>query len=301
MASLAALAKSYRKRKDEVSKLRRQGESRLKETMSTKRRSSSGLASIERKREDLTRKRDHALQLLNQHLSQRESIERLRVAAEERLRHEQDTKDQVKQQSEYGAPEDKASSVERLKYIDQKIDELHSEIKEREATQARLVKIIEASEKDKARLDRQLRILAHAKPGLVDKLRSSTKQEVVLRPRVQSLVKRETLAKKALDTLQTKLAQLAAQRRKLAKRKARTKAIARRKARAKVRKVKRKAKSRARKTVRRTIRRKAKTRTRKAKRRVAKRKARSRTRRTSRRKAPRRKAKRRSTRSGRRR
>src|SRR5215467_1543294 len=150
MGSLVTLTKSYKKRKDEIAKLRRASENMLKEALSAKRRSSSRLSAIERKREDLTRKKDRVLQLLNQYLSQRESIERLRTFAEERLKNEQDSRDQASQQSEYGSQNDAGSSVENLKYFDQKISELGAEIKERETTQSRLVKTIETCERDKA-------------------------------------------------------------------------------------------------------------------------------------------------------
>ena len=101
MASLSALVKSHRSKKDAVTKLRRRSERKLKEVLSQKRRSSSGLKSLERKKENIMRQREHAAQLLNQYLAQKESIERLKIAAEERLRHEQDTRDEAKQQNEY--------------------------------------------------------------------------------------------------------------------------------------------------------------------------------------------------------
>ncbi len=213
MASLETLVKSYGVKKMAVSKLRKQVENKLKEAVSTKRRSSSGLVALEKKKEDLTRARDHASQLLNQHLSQKASIERLKIAAEERLRHEQDAKDQVTQQSEYGS-EDKNSVVERLKYIDEKIAELHSELKERESGHTRLDKAIESGEKEKAKIEGLLKKQGHTKPALIEQLKSSTKAESVLRPKFESLLKLEAQASNALVTVQKKLAEIAAQRRK---------------------------------------------------------------------------------------
>ncbi len=273
MTSLAAIAKSYKTKKAEVTKLRRKGQNKLKEVLSQKRRSSSGLASLERKKEATARQRDHVIQLLTQSLAQRESLSRLKAAAEERLRQEQDAKDQSKQQSEYGGPEEKAASVERLKLIDDKISELRAQIRERESAEARLVSTIENYEKEKAQLDKKLRKQIHEKPSLVEQLRTSTKAEATLRPRVQSLVKREAQAGKTLVVMQRKLAlvqkklaQLAAKRRK-AKRKAKRKV---RKAKQKI--AKRRIKTRIRKAAKRkrAIKRKAKTRTRKLRKRVRK-------------------------------
>ena len=273
MTSLVAIAKSYKTKKAEVTKLRRKGQNKLKEVLSQKRRSSSGLASLERKKEATARQRDHVIQLLTQSLAQRESLARLKAAAEERLRQEQDAKDQTKQQSEYGGPEEKAASVERLKLIDDKISELRAQIRERELAEARLVSTIENYEKEKAQLDKKLRKQIHEKPSLVEQLRTSTKAEATLRPRVQSLVKREAQAGKTLVVMQRKLAlvqkriaQLAAKRRK-AKRKAKRKV---RKAKRKI--AKRRIKTRIRKAAKRkrAIKRKAKTRTRKLRKRVRK-------------------------------
>jgi len=214
MASLEALLKSYGIKKAEVSKLRKQVENNLKIALSKKRRSSSGLVALVKKKEDLTRTKNHIIQVLNQHLSQKASIERLKNVAEERLKHEQDAKDASKQQSEYGAPEEKTNAVQRLKYIDEKIAELHAELKERESNQIRLEKEIESSEKEKAKIEEQLKKQIHAEPKLVEQLKVSTKEEAALRPRFESLQKIETQIGKTLAAVQMKLAVIAAQRRK---------------------------------------------------------------------------------------
>ncbi|MDE1726349.1 MAG: hypothetical protein KGH89_03695 [Thaumarchaeota archaeon] len=268
MASLEALAKSYRVKRAEVVKLRRKSENNLKEALSKKRSSSSGLASLSKKKESLGRQIEHVAQSLNQYLAQKESIARLKIAAEERLRHEQDSQDNVRQESEYGGTEEKVSSQERLKFIGEKINELHAEIKEREAAEHRLVKQIGDLQKEKAKLELQLRKQTHTKPGLVEQLKSSEKAESVLRPRVQSLIKRETQAAKILKSMEKKLKEAIAKRRKAA-RKAKRKA---KKVRVKKRKViKRKAKTRTKKALKKKARR-AKTRTKTSKRKATRKK-----------------------------
>ena len=214
MASLEALSKSYGMKKAEVSKLRKQAENKLKQAISKKRRSSSGLVALDKKKEDLTRAKDHIVQVLNQHLSQKASIERLKIAAEERLKHEENAKDEAKQQSEYGAPEEKTNAVQRLKYVDEKIAELHAELKERESNQIRLEKEIESTEKEKTKIEEQLKKQIHGKPALVEQLKVGTKEEAALRPRFESLQKVETQVSKALSIVQKKLAAIAAQKRK---------------------------------------------------------------------------------------
>jgi hypothetical protein len=214
MASLEATSKSYALKKTEVSKLRKQAENKLKEAISKKRRSSSALDVLDKKKEELTRAKYIIMQVLNQHLSQKESIERLMIAVEERLRQEQDAKDQVKQQSEYGAPEEKTAAIQRLKYIDEKISELHAELKERESNLVPLEKEIASSEKERAKIEEQLKKQIHAKHGLVELLKIGIKEEADLRPKFESLLKLEAQASNALAIVQKKLAELAAQRRK---------------------------------------------------------------------------------------
>ncbi|MDE1826666.1 MAG: hypothetical protein KGH83_03650 [Thaumarchaeota archaeon] len=263
MASLEILTKSYKAKKIEVAKLRRKSENNLKAVLSTKRRSSSGLASLARRNESLGRQIEHVAQLLNQHLAQKESISRLKIAAEERLRQEQDAQDNAKQQSEYGGPEEKAAAQERLKFIDEKIIELHAQLKEREAIETRLAKQIESLHKEKAKLDSQLRKQIHTRPGLLEQLKSSQKAELVLRPRVQSLIKREAQTTKALQSMEKRLEEVMAQRRK-ATRRAKKKS---RKSRVKKRRVAKTKKSAGKKTKR------TKTRTRKAKTKMSRKKA----------------------------
>ncbi len=100
MVSLSDLAQSYKNKKIEASKHRRQVENKLKSALSLKRRSSSGLASLKRRKEDIGRKKEEIGQLLNQQLAQQDSVQRIKISAEEGLRQEQEPRDQVQQQSE---------------------------------------------------------------------------------------------------------------------------------------------------------------------------------------------------------
>ena len=214
MASLEALAKSYKAKKAEVSKLRKKSENSLRETLSLKRRSASGLNSLERKKDALARRISSVIQLLNQYRSQKESISRLKVESDERLKRELDEQDSVKQQIDYGSPEEKASMQERLRFVDERISELRAGLREREAAEVRLERQISDLEKEKARLDSQVKKQVHIKPGLMEQLRSSQKAESMLRPKVTSLIKREEHAARALQSVAKKLAESLVQRRK---------------------------------------------------------------------------------------
>ncbi|MGI0027816.1 MAG: ATPase V [Nitrosopumilaceae archaeon] len=290
MTSLSDLVKSYKNKKIEATKRRRQAENKLKLVISLKRRSSSGLASLERRKENTTSKKGDIAQILNQYLAQRDSIQRLKISAEERLRQEQEARDQSQQQSEYAEPEERARALERLKIADDKIAELESEIKQRNHGEERLVKIIADLEKQKTKNEGELRNQSHSKPSLLVQLKSSTKEEERLRPHVQSLIKREEKAKSDLSKIiqRLELAKAAkrkadAKRRAEAKRRAAAKRKAQRKAAAKRRKVTKRSKTRTKKAAKRKMP-KRKT----PKRKTAKRK-------TPKRKAPKRKTKRKSS------
>src|SRR5256885_4556196 len=201
MTSLSDLVKSYKNKKIEATKRRRQAENKLKSVISIKRRSSSGLASLERRKENTTSKKGDIAQILNQYLAQRDSIQRLKISAEERLRQEEEARDQSQQQSEYAEPGEMANAAERLKIANDKIAELESEIKQRNHGEERLVKIIADLEKQKTKNDLELRNQSHSKPSLLEQLKSSTKEEQRLRPYIQSLIKREDKANSDLSKI----------------------------------------------------------------------------------------------------
>ena len=88
MASLSNLLKSYKSKKMEAMKSRRQTENKLHLALSSKRKSSSGLSSLEKKKDTALTKKEEISQILNQYTSQRDSVQRLKAAAEDRLKHE---------------------------------------------------------------------------------------------------------------------------------------------------------------------------------------------------------------------
>ena len=73
------------------------------------------------------------------------------------------------------SPENKGHISERIKSIDQKIAELRSEIKQRNATEERLAKQIYDVTKSKSKLDLQIRKQVQTKPMLLEQFKSSTK------------------------------------------------------------------------------------------------------------------------------
>ena len=281
MGSLSNLVKSYKNKAMEATKSRRQSENKLHSTLSLKRKSSSGLSSLERKKDAALTKKEEISQLLTQYTAQRDSVQRLKAAAKDRLKHEEEEKERIAQEMEFsGSPDDKARISERSKSVDQKITELRSEIKQRNAAEERLAKQIEDITKSKSKLDLQIRQQAHAKPVLLEQLKSSTRAEEMLRSQVKSKLKQEEQAKRNLAKITERLAILQARKRK-AKRKAKkktkrkSKATRKTKLKKKSRTMKR-SKTRTRKATKRKSKVKHKAKTRKAKRKVKSKKSKSR-------------------------
>jgi len=264
MQSLKNLISSYKNKKLEAMRQRRQSQRKLESAISLKRRSSSGLSSLEKRKEAAIRKRNEISRLLSQFLAQQDSIKRLNIAAEDRLKQEQEAKDRVQQEIEFAnSPEEKTRTLERLKIIDEKIGELNSAIKQRNVTEQRLSKLIADNTKSKSKIETQIRQLAGSKPSLLDQLKSSEKAEERLRSEIKSRQGKEIQAGRILSIAQQRLELLRAKRRKQRHK-------AKKKPKRKIIKSKRKAKQRrkrpARKTRTRTRKvRKTRTRTRKRK------------------------------------
>lgn len=215
MVSLSNLVKSYKNKKIEASKSRRQSENKLHSTLSLKRKSSSGLSSLEKKKDAAFSKKEEISLLLNQYTAQRDSIQRLKTAAESRLKLAEEEKERIAQEMEFSSsPDEKEHISEKTKSIDQKIADLHSEIKQRNAIEERLAKQIEDLTKSKSKIDLQMRTQAQTKPLLLEQFKSSTRAEVMLRSQVKSKMKREEQAKRNLIKLNEKIAILQAKKRR---------------------------------------------------------------------------------------
>ena len=83
-------------RKREATRLRQKAENQLKEIRSIERKSSSGLASIDKKIELGQEDSSDVADILTQKTSQLESIDRLIAAAEDRLSREKETIEEVR-------------------------------------------------------------------------------------------------------------------------------------------------------------------------------------------------------------
>ena len=123
LATLTRLAEKLVEKKQEVSKLRRQSQRELEKAESLGRKSSSGLAVIEKRIGSAREQLSGVSEDLTRGLAQQESIQRLLTAAEERLGREKQAKEQTDQEIEFAeSPMEKENAEARLKSIMNRIE-----------------------------------------------------------------------------------------------------------------------------------------------------------------------------------
>lgn len=209
MASLAKLVDKLKQQKLEAAKIRRKNERLLKEAKSLNRRSSSGLHTIEKKIEDTREKMGEINVEFNQILARKESLERLIKTAEDRLRAETVAKEQAQIDLENAdSDEARQSATDRLAQITEKIQELKSEIKQRQLAAQKIVGEIEEYKKSKSRTSEKIHKQVHVKPTLLTLIKTSRQSTEKLQRKVEIAVKREAAIAKRLEKATKKLQEL---------------------------------------------------------------------------------------------
>lgn len=229
MASLTKLAEKLKQQKVEASKARRRSEKELQEAKSLARRSSSGLHSVQKKLEDKREKLGEIKAEFTHILARKDSLERLIKIANERLGREMDAKEQAQIDVENADSDDaKQAAAERLAQIIEKIQELKSEIKQRESAEHKLTSVIEEEKKEKTKTTQQIQKQVHTKPTLLNLIKKGTSASEKLKRRVSIAEKKEAKIKKNLQQVNEKLRELARKRREMAKKAALKRAAKRR-------------------------------------------------------------------------
>ncbi|MEM3006971.1 MAG: hypothetical protein QXW37_05455 [Candidatus Nitrosotenuis sp.] len=209
MASLAKLVDKLKQQKLEAAKIRRKNERMLKEAKSLNRRSSSGLHTIEKKIEDSREKMGEINVEFNQILARKESLERLIKAAEDRLRVEIEAREQAQIDLENAdSDESRKSATDRLAQITEKIQELKSEIKQRQLAAQKIVGEIEEYKKSKSKTSEKIHKQVHVKPTLLTLIKKSRQSTEKFKRKVEVATKREALIAKRLEKATKKLQEL---------------------------------------------------------------------------------------------
>jgi hypothetical protein len=221
LASIEKVVAKLKQQKLEASKLRRQSERKLKEAKSLARRSSSGLHSVQRRLEDTREKLGEINAEFTQFLARKESLERLIKAAHDRLTQEMEAKEQVQIDLENADTQDeKQTASERLAQITEKIQELKSELKQRESASQKLIPAIEGQKKTRSKTSQQIHKQVQTKPTLVTLIKKGTTDSERLARRVEIATKKEASIGKILQEASKKLEELLAKKRREAAKKA---------------------------------------------------------------------------------
>jgi len=221
VGTLVRLAEKLEEKKSEVGKLKRKTERELKKSKFLQRVSVSGLASIERKidwgRENLS----DVSGILTQKLAQQESVQRLLLAAEERLNREKEAKQQTEEEIEFAdSTDEKESAQARLHSILNRINEISFEIKQRRKMTKKVIDAIEEFKKSKSKISNKIHKEIQEKPELQKLIKKSKKSSVRLAKQFVSKTKQEETAKKYLKKVKLKLEEFKAKRRKFAAKRA---------------------------------------------------------------------------------
>jgi len=167
LTSLEKQVVQLRQKKNETTNLRKKAEKQLKDTRIIERRSSSGLISVDRKIESEREDVSDVSSVLIRKISQLESIERLVIAAEERLSREKELIEQTEQEIEFSEnPEEKQNAEARLRSLNDRIQELIFEIKSRQKTGKKISDDIDKFSDIKSHITSKIQKQFKSKPSL---------------------------------------------------------------------------------------------------------------------------------------
>jgi len=174
-----------------VSKIRKKTSRSLKTAKSLRQKSTSAVNSIQRRVLKIRSELDEMSNTLQHSLAQKKSIQRLKINAEQRLKQEKERKNQVELEISSAMDEAKDQLVFTLGTISDQINEIRNEIRLRNSTAKKVDKIIEEYNTKKSRLSGQIKRALQSKPQLVKIMNNSKKNAAKLEKRLPSLIKTE--------------------------------------------------------------------------------------------------------------
>jgi len=209
------MVSQLQRKKQEAGKLKKQSERKYKKASSLKRKSTFGLSSLQRRTESYTGQLADISEALNQRLAQQESILRLKATAEERLGREKELKDQSQQELEFAdSTEEKQQINGKINSIMNNINDITSEIKQRNSMAKKLSNFIEDYKKSKSKFSNLIKKQSQSKPTLLKLAKTSQNATDRLKKQFDSRQKREQSIKNNLSRINKLLAEVMAKRRK---------------------------------------------------------------------------------------
>ena len=216
--------------KARTSKIRSKAIQSLKSAKSSYRKSSSSIHSIRLRVSNIRSQLDEVSNTLQHSLAQNESIQRLKINAEERLKQEKERKKQIGQTLEQSSVYAKDRLVFEFDSISDHIDEIKSEIRQRNSIAKKVVKNIQECNTRKSKLSTQIKKTLASKSRLTKIMNESKKNIIKLEKRLPSLIKTGKNVQENLSKINLIVREEMKRKKSKAKRKAPRKSKAKRKA-----------------------------------------------------------------------
>ena len=208
MASLTKLALDFKQKKLSSSKLLKQTKNALDTAKSLHRKSTSGINSIRRRVDSFRSELERVTRDLEHYLAQKESIQRLKAAAEERLSELKDEKKNIEQQISSATGEAKEQLALTLDTTSEQITDLRSQLMNRNFTMKKIEKVIAEYSDKKSKLFGQIKNTLQSRPQLMELIKSSDRDVSRLDSRLNSVIKQENAAQKNLSKVISRLNEL---------------------------------------------------------------------------------------------
>ena len=178
MKSIAKKVLQLKQKRARSLKIRNKTLRALKTAKSLRKKSISTVNSIHRRISKIRSELDEVSGTLQHSIAQKESIQRLKINAEQRLKNEIERKKQIEREIALATDEAKDQLEFTLNIIADQIDEIRQEIRQRNSTVKKVEKIIEEYNTKKTRLSRQIKRALQSKPQIV-KIMNKSKKDIV--------------------------------------------------------------------------------------------------------------------------
>ena len=153
MVSLTTAVKQLAAKKQEISKIRRSSEKEFQKAKAVSRKYTSSLNSLQKRVVTSRQQIDEITQLLNQKMSQLESIQRLKKSAQDRLDTEIQNKEQLENEVGFSNTDDEKQNIlSRISVVNGVIDDIKNEIKQRTPMEKKLTQIIDEINNSKSKI-----------------------------------------------------------------------------------------------------------------------------------------------------
>ncbi len=224
MTSLTKLALDFKQKKLHSSKLLKQTKKALDTAKSLHKKSTSGVNSIQRRVDSFRSELERVTRDLEHYLAQKESIQRLKAAAEERLADLKVEKKDIEQQISSATGEAKEQLALTLDTISEQITDLRSQLTNRNSTMKKIEKTIAEYSVNKDKLSAKIKNTLQSKPQLMDLIKSSDKDVSRLDSRLNLVIQQEKAAQAKLSKVISRLNELNTKKQEMRKKATKRKA-----------------------------------------------------------------------------